>query len=505
MEQVLLIDAGAKLHYWNTDTGEVRQVGQVPGGRAYSDMTVTPEGEIYAVAGTELYQIDRVNLSLTALTSLGSATTAGLGHTPDGLLLVGYRDAGRIDIVNPATLETTGSIDMGDSRTSGDVVADDDFIYVATIGQTIEVYDRATGLLQSSKPHGLGGIVFALALDEDGVIAFAGQSAYRVASDGTQNTTLLQNLALGTETYGASTLPDLTIEGTEDLDELTGTPWNDTLIGLGDDDFIDGGAGEDLAVYAGDRDQYSIRILGDAIRIEDRSGAAGNDQVSNVEALQFDDQTWDLDRFVDLAGLSPADLTQFVEMYIAYFNRAPDAEGLFFWGSALNNGTSLEEIAALFFDQTETRLLYPEGTTTGEFVMSVYGNVLGRAIDQAGFDFWVQVLDAGDVDRPTFMLEILQGAKAPAPDGASQEFIDQKAADVAYLSDKTDLGTYFSVILGMSDVTDARGTMALFDGTPASLTAAKDAIDAAYADALDADDGEFLLSLVGVVDDPFMM
>ena len=56
---------------------------------------------------------------------------------------------------------------MGDSRTSGDVVADDDFIYVATIGQTIEVYDRDTGTLQSSTPHGLGGIVFALALDAD--------------------------------------------------------------------------------------------------------------------------------------------------------------------------------------------------------------------------------------------------------------------------------------------------------------------------------------------------
>jgi len=38
--------------------------------------------------------------------------------------------------------------------------------------------------------------------------------------------------------------------------------------------------------------------------------------------------------------------------------------------------------------------------------------------------------------------------------------------------------------------------MALFDGSPA--------IDADYADALDPASGEFLMQLVGVVDDPFL-
>lgn len=62
-----------------------------------------------------------------------------------------------------------------------------------------------------------------------------------------------------------------------------------------------------------------------------------------------------------------------------------------------------------------------------------------------------------------------------------------------------------SVILGMSDVDDARDSMALFDGTPASVQTARAEMDADYAAALDPVDGEFLMPLVGVVDDPFMM
>jgi hypothetical protein len=55
----------------------------------------------------------------------------------------------------------------------------------------------------------------------------------------------------------------------------------------------------------------------------------------------------------------------------------------------------------------------------------------------------------------------------------------------------------------MSDVEDARDSMALFDGTPASVFAARAEMDADYADALDPANGEFLMPLVGVVDDPF--
>ena len=77
--------------------------------------------------------------------------------------------------------------------------------------------------------------------------------------------------------------------------------------------------------------------------------------------------------------------------------------------------------------------------------------------------------------------------------------------DRQYLANKTDLGAYFAVHKGMSDTDDAADAMALFTGTPASITAARNAIDDHHADALSATSGDFLMPIVGVLDDPFAM
>lgn len=66
-----------------------------------------------------------------------------------------------------------------------------------------------------------------------------------------------------------------------------------------------------------------------------------------------------------------------------------------------------------------------------------------------------------------------------------------------------DLGAYFSVIQGMSNVDNARAAMEVYNGTQASIEASKLVIDGFYEDALDPTSGEFLFTLSGVVDDPF--
>ncbi|MGC1505794.1 MAG: DUF4214 domain-containing protein, partial [Sulfitobacter sp.] len=191
------------------------------------------------------------------------------------------------------------------------------------------------------------------------------------------------------------------------------------------------------------------------------------------------------------------------KLYIAYFNRAPDAIGLYFWGTALQNGLSLDDIAILFFDQDETRTTYPDLTNLEGFAQQVYSNVLGRDFDQAGLDFWVNVLQDGSVQLSTFMLEIIRGAKANPQPGDSAELTAQKLSDVEYLENKTDLGAYFSVINGMSDVENARTVMSLYNGSEESINAAKSSIDSFAFDAQDAVNGEFLMPLVGVIEDPF--
>lgn len=308
------------------------------------------------------------------------------------------------------------------------------------------------------------------------------------------------------------------LNGTTGDDELSGGGGDDSLSGGPGNDTLTGGEGTDTAQYSGDQDSYTLQITPNGFVLDDRrDGGDGTDTLQGFEFLDFEGGSYfdggagdltlfDLRQFADFATLTPEDFRTFVEIYIAYFDRAPDAVGLFFWGTVLAKGArTVEEIADEFFGQPETQATYPDLTDNVAFASAVYQNVLGREFDQAGLEFWVDLLDRGVITQGGFILDILEGVDAPAQPGDSAETIAQRALDAQYLETKTDLGIYYSVILGMSDVQDARDAMALYDGTPASVTAARAAMDADYAEALDPVNGEFLMPLVGVVDDPFMV
>ena len=74
---------------------------------------------------------------------------------------------------------------------------------------------------------------------------------------------------------------------------------------------------------------------------------------------------------------------------------------------------------------------------------------------------------------------------------------------MAFLRTKTDIGAYFAVQLGMSDVQSAASAMAQFDGSDDGLAAAIATIDQAHFAALDPVDGAFLVPVTGILDDLF--
>ncbi|MEM6305733.1 MAG: DUF4214 domain-containing protein [Pseudomonadota bacterium] len=293
------------------------------------------------------------------------------------------------------------------------------------------------------------------------------------------------------------------IDGARGDDLIDGSLRNDTLKGGQGEDTLIGNSGIDTAVFEENRNAYTLQ-LGAEISVSARTGTEGTDVLDSIERLSFADQDFDLSRFDHIADLSAAEFTAFTEMYVAYFNRAPDAEGLTFWANAFATGSSLAEIATFFATSAEAQLLFPEDAPAEDFVNAIYDNVLGRAPDSEGFAFWTGVLSQNQVSRGEFVLEVLQGTLAtPGPD-ATQAFIDQQAADRVYLEQKTDIGLYFSAILGMSNLGNATEVMQLFDGTPDSVAAARAAADANYAEALSTGaGGEFLIQVVGVVPDPF--
>ena len=272
---------------------------------------------------------------------------------------------------------------------------------------------------------------------------------------------------------------------------------DDTIIGDDGSDVILGGDGQDTAVISGDFDDFGFVFGPNGVSVTDKTDvAAGTDFLRDVEFARFDDGTLNLSVLTGAAQLAPDQLQLLTELYVAYFDRAPDAGGLLFWGTSLANGVSLPEIAALFFEQPETQAKMPPDLPVGAFVDLAYRNFLERDPDQAGRDFWVSTLEAGTVSRPEFMLALIEGARA---DTGSPE-------DVRTIEDKGDIGVSFALINGLNDVDDAEAVMAAYmlGDRAAALAEAQALIAEAAADANGADGStDFTFQLVGVIDDPF--
>ena len=300
------------------------------------------------------------------------------------------------------------------------------------------------------------------------------------------------------------------LDGEIGNDSLYGGAGDDRLYGWAGNDLIDGDVGNDTAGYLGNQTSYTLVRSPNSTAITDRRYAGdGTDQLVNMEFLDFNTNIlgtpFSLNSYSGTTRLSGSSLESFIELYIAYFNRAPDALGLNFWGTAYANGMSLEEIATRFIDQDETRATYPSTMTNTDFATAVYNNVLGRVPDQDGFNFWVKVLDEGSLGRDKFILSVLGGAKTQPGADASAAFIAQQLADRAYLENKIDIGAYFSVHKGMSDVNEANYVMSLFDGTDAGVSNAVNAINIFHQNALDPDNGDFLMPIIGILNDPFTL
>ena len=107
----------------------------------------------------------------------------------------------------------------------------------------------------------------------------------------------------------------------------------------------------------------------------------GTDTLTNIQRLQFSDTMIAFDSGVgQVAG-------EVYRLYQAAFNRAPDTGGLGYWIDRMDNGTSLWDVAGAFASSPEYTGAGPKSDAA--FVTSLYNNVLHRAPDQGGFDYWM--------------------------------------------------------------------------------------------------------------------
>ncbi len=110
---------------------------------------------------------------------------------------------------------------------------------------------------------------------------------------------------------------------------------------------------------------------------------------------------------VSILGATEPTQESVAKLYIATFNRAPDATGFNYWAQA---PLSLEQMASSFFAQPETKAMYPDEYSDEDFIVTVYQNLFDRAPDSGGMDFWLGELQSGRVSRSVFILAALNGA-----------------------------------------------------------------------------------------------
>lgn len=80
------------------------------------------------------------------------------------------------------------------------------------------------------------------------------------------------------------------LRGLHGEDFLYGNGGVDRLTGGGSDDYLDGGAGWDMAIFSGERADYTITEFGDHITVEHNiSRGDGTDTLVDIEALMFVD------------------------------------------------------------------------------------------------------------------------------------------------------------------------------------------------------------------------
>lgn len=158
------------------------------------------------------------------------------------------------------------------------------------------------------------------------------------------------------------------------------------------------------------------------------------DQFQKVDRLEFSDLSINV-KFVEQARHSNQnDLNKLVELYIAFFNRIPDADGLSYWLTQFQNGASLNSIAESFY---QAGILFSNLTgfskemTNTDFINIVYKNTLGRlqGADAEGLNYWKAQLDSGSTNHGQLVSTILASAhsfKSDATWGWVADLLDNK-------------------------------------------------------------------------------
>ena len=240
-------------------------------------------------------------------------------------------------------------------------------------------------------------------------------------------------LAKGEFTISAGSVIENAIGGLG-ADTLTGNVSNNQLRGNAGNDTLDGGAGTDTAIFSGNQANYTVSKTGTGYILVDKKGADGTDTLLNIEAIKFTDKTVNLTVQAKAASAPQADVTRLVELYTAFFNRIPDADGMSFWIDEMKAGKTTNQVAEAFYNagvNYSSLTGFSSTMKNADFINVIYKNVLGRkdGADAGGLSFWEGEITSGRASRGTLVTNILDSAhtfKGDATWGWVADLLDNK-------------------------------------------------------------------------------
>ena len=255
------------------------------------------------------------------------------------------------------------------------------------------------------------------------------------------------------------------------------TSGNDSLTSSSNNELFDGGAGTDTVIFNGKFSNYTFTRTSTSLDINDQRTSTndGTDTLSNIEYIQFTDQTVEESKvdvvknysgnfsdykfynkgngvyqiktdsgyedvtgvpllnfteeastssfrnisaivdikgtFDQVTGLETDDAKMF-RLYNAAFKRLPDADGLKYWIGKYTSGENDDRaVAQSFLVSAEFKERYGDNISNAKYVETLYLNVLGRDYDQEGYNYWLGNLNNGIETRYELLLGFAESAE----------------------------------------------------------------------------------------------
>ncbi len=174
---------------------------------------------------------------------------------------------------------------------------------------------------------------------------------------------------------------------------------------------------KDEKKYSGIFSDYIFYNKGDGIYQIEHDDI--KDSITGIHTLTFSDKSINLindviGTFDQVTGLN-TDSGRMFRLYNAAFKRLPDPEGLAYWIENFSSKkNSIRVISESFLASNEFAELYGEKISDSIYVNTLYKNVLGRAADNEGLNYWTSQLSSGRETRAEALLGFAESAENKA-------------------------------------------------------------------------------------------